>query len=77
MITKVVGKNVACCWLENPDDVDPPFRFMFTRHSGMMTHSFLMVSSKTIILFRDVDPPAAMIILFFLACCHSGMLTHQ
>jgi hypothetical protein len=24
--------------VEIPDHVDPPFRFMLTHHSGMMTH---------------------------------------
>ena len=35
-------------WVEIPDHVDPPFRFMLTHHSGMMTHPFLKLSLKKI-----------------------------
>jgi hypothetical protein len=34
--------------IEIPDHVDPPFRFMLTHHSGMMTHPFLKLSLKKI-----------------------------
>ena len=28
----------SCKLVEIPDHVDPPFRFMLTHHSGMLTH---------------------------------------